>query len=229
MILQDFINLLLPDTCAACDSLLVKKEKIICLKCLYELPRTRYDSYIDNAVARLFWGRIQVENASSLFRYHKGSRFQSLIHDLKYRDRKDIGKELGRLMGISIKETPFSNAELILPVPLHKSKQRRRGYNQCDPICAGLSESLDIPYQTDLLERPEKSSTQTNKSRIDRWNNVEGIFRVKYPLELQHKHILLADDVVTTGATLEACASAILKVEGTRVSIATLAMAPKSF
>jgi ComF family protein len=132
-------------------------------------------------------------------------------------------------MGIEIKETPFSNAELILPVPLHKSKQRRRGYNQCDPICEGLSESLDIPYNSELLERPEISSTQTNKSRIERWTNVEGIFRVKQPGELQHKHILLADDVVTTGSTLEACASAILNVEGTRISIATLAVAPKSF
>jgi ComF family protein len=177
----------------------------------------------------LFWGRIPVENAYSLYRYRKGSRFQQLIHDLKYRDRKDIGKELGRLMGIEIKETPFSTAELILPVPLHKTRQRKRGYNQCDPVCAGLSESLHIPYRSDLLERPEVSGTQTDKSRIERWTNVEGIFRVKQTVELRKKHILLVDDVVTTGATLETCASAILNVEGTRVSIATLAVAPKTF
>ncbi len=229
MILHDLLNLFLPNICVACGTLLVNNEKIICLKCHYELPKTRYDSYIDNAVARLFWGRIPVENASSLFQYQKGSRFQSLIHELKYRDRKDIGKELGRILGIELRETPFANAELILPVPLHKSKQRRRGYNQCDPICEGLSESLEIPYSSDLLERPENTNSQTNKSRIDRWTNMEGVFRVKQPEQVSWKHILLADDVVTTGSTLEACAAEILKVEGTRVSIATLAMAPKSY
>jgi ComF family protein len=180
-------------------------------------------------VARLFWGRIPVENAYSLYRYQKGSRFQSLIHDLKYRDRKDIGIEFGRLMGVEIKRSPFSTAELILPVPLHESKQRKRGYNQCDPICKGLSESLEIPYRSDQLDRPEDSGTQTDKSRLERWRNVDGIFRVINPGKLRNKHILLADDVVTTGATLEACASAVLSVEGTRVSIATLAVAPKSF
>ncbi len=229
MILEDFINLLLPKICAACGTLLVRNERIICLKCQYDLPKTRYDSYLDNAVAQLFWGRIPVENAISYFRYQKGSRFQSLIHDLKYRDRKDIGQELGRLLGIEIKGSSFSDTDLILPVPLHKSKQRKRGYNQCDPICEGLSESLEIPYNFRVLERPGKTSSQTNKSRIDRWTNVEGIFRVIQPDMISNKHILLADDVVTTGSTLEACASAILKIEGSKVSIATLAMAPKSF
>jgi len=229
MILQDFVNLLLPKLCTACGTLLVKNEKIICLKCHYDLPKTRYDSYLDNAVARLFWGRIPVENAISYFRYQKGSRFQSLIHDLKYRDRQDIGKELGRLLGIEIKGSSFSEAELILPVPLHKSKQRSRGYNQCDPICEGLSESLDIPYYSGLLERPDRTSSQTNKSRIDRWANVEGIFRVRRPDLISNRHILLTDDVVTTGSTLEACGSAILNIEGAKLSIATLAMAPKSF
>lgn len=229
MILEDFFNLLFPKICVACGTLLVKNEKIICLKCQYDLPKTRYNSYIDNAVARLFWGRIPVENAISYFRYQKGSRFQSLIHDLKYRDRKDIGRELGRLLGIEIRGSSFSDTDLILPVPLHKSKERSRGYNQCNPICEGLSESLNIPCNFGLLERPERTSSQTNKSRIDRWTNVEGIFRVKQPGLISNKHILLADDVVTTGSTLEACASAILTIDGTKVSIATLAMAPKSF
>lgn len=229
MILQDFANLLFPKICAACETLLVKNEKIICLKCQYDLPRTRYESYIDNDVARLFWGRIPVENAMSYFRYQKGSRFQSIIHDLKYRDRQDIGREMGRLLGVEIRGTSFSDTDLILPVPLHKNKLRKRGYNQCVPICEGLSKSLNIPYNSTLLERPEKTSSQTNKSRIDRWTNVEGIFRVKQPDLIANKHILLVDDVVTTGSTLEACGSAILNIEGTRISIATLAMAPKSF
>ncbi|MCK4751287.1 MAG: ComF family protein, partial [Bacteroidales bacterium] len=212
-----------------CDIPLIRYEKVICLKCQYDLPRTRFDSYSDNPVARLFWGRVPIENACSYFRYHKGSRFQALIHDLKYRDRKDIGMEMGRLMGIEFRDSVFAGCDMILPVPLHKRKQSRRGYNQCDPICEGLSSSLGIPFYTDLLERPTKSTSQTNKSRFSRWTNVEGIFRVKDPKMLYKKHILLADDVVTTGSTLEACANTILVIDGTRVSIATLAVALKSF
>ncbi|HEC44662.1 MAG TPA: ComF family protein [Bacteroides sp.] len=226
---SDFIDLLLPKLCVACETPLVRSEKVICLKCRYDLPRTRFDSYYDNPVARLFWGRVTIEYASSYFKYQNGSRFQSLIHNLKYRDRKDIGLELGRLMGIEIKDTVFSCADIIMPVPLHRKKEIQRGYNQCDPICEGLSGVLDIPFSTQLLERSAGSSSQTSKSRFKRWENVEGIFRVKNPDALVGKHILLADDVVTTGSTLEACAGKILEVDGTRVSIVTLAVALKSF
>lgn len=228
-LVHDFFNLLLPDLCATCGTPLFRNEKVICLKCQYDLPRTRFDSYTDNPVARLFWGRIRIENASSYFRYQKGSRFQSLIHDLKYGDRKDIGRELGRLMGIELQGSDFARADIILPVPLHRIKQLRRGYNQCDPISEGLAGSLGIPFQADLLEKPVRSTTQTRKSRYSRWENVDGIFRIKHPEKLCERHILLADDVVTTGSTLEACATAILGIDGTRVSIATLAVALKSF
>ncbi|MFC2115600.1 ComF family protein [Bacteroidota bacterium] len=228
-LVHDFINLLLPDLCAACGTPLLRNESVICLKCRYDLPLTRFDSYTDNPVARLFWGRVRIENANSYFRYQKGSRFQALIHDLKYRDRKDIGKEFGRLMGIEFRGSAFARTDMILPVPLHKRRQIKRGYNQCDPICEGLSESLGIPFYKDILERPMRSSSQTDKSRYNRWVNVDGIFRVKHPEKLNKKHILLADDVVTTGSTLEACAAAILDNDGARVSIATLAVALKSF
>ncbi len=226
---NDLFKLVVPELCVSCGALLVKAEKIICLKCLYDLPRTRYDSYSDNPVARLFWGRVPVENASSYFRYEKGSSFQSLIHDLKYRDRKDIGRELGRLMGIEFRETAFEKTDLILPVPLHRFKKLQRGYNQCEPICEGLSGILNIPYLTGVLERPSRSYTQTNKSRFKRWENVEGIFRISDPESLADKHVLLVDDVVTTGSTLEACANAILAIDGCLVSIATLAVALKSY
>lgn len=228
-LVNDFFNLLVPDLCTACDAPLVRTEKVLCMKCHYDLPRTRFDSYSDNPVIRLFWGRVPIENASSYFQYNKGSRFQSLIHDLKYRDRKDIGRELGRLMGNDLRDSVFAGTDLIIPVPLHRSKQFKRGYNQCDPICEGISSSLGIPYHTDLLEKTMRSSSQTDKSRFKRWINVEGNFRVKYPGKLSEKHILLVDDVVTTGSTLEACANAILKGNGTRVSIVTLAVALKSF
>jgi len=228
-ILCDFYNLFFPDLCTACGTPLFRREKVICLKCQYDLPRTKYESYVNNPVSRLFWGRVRIENASSYFLYQKGSRFQALIHELKYKGRKEIGIELGRMMGVEFNGSTFAESDMILPVPLHRNKQIQRGYNQCDPICQGLSSVLDIPYFTNILERTEKSSSQTSKSRINRWGNVEGIFRVKHPGKLLNKHILLADDVVTTGSTLEACANAILNVRGTRVSIATLAVALKSF
>jgi ComF family protein len=226
---NDLFNLVIPHLCAACNVPLVRTEGVICMKCRHDLPRTRFDSFRDNPVARLFWGRVQIENASAYFRYFKGSRFQLLIHDLKYRGRKDIGRELGRLLGNELRKSAFAGTDLIIPVPLHRSKQRKRGYNQCDPICEGISGSLGIPYHSDLFEKTGRSSTQTDKSRFRRWMNVEGIFRVRYPEKLCEKHILLVDDVITTGSTLEACANAILECTGTRVSIATLAVAPKSF
>ena len=227
--LRDFFNLLLPDLCPTCGQVLVRNERIICTGCMYELPRTRYLSFSENPVARLFWGRIYVENATALFQYQKGSRFQRLIHELKYRDRQDIGREMGRMLGIELFGSSFTSADIILPVPLHKKKHRMRGYNQCDSIAEGLSESLGIPWQTGLLIRPSVSLTQTNRSRTDRWANVDGIFEVKEPGKLCGKHIILVDDVVTTGATLDACATAILSLENVRVSIATLAVALKVF
>ena len=223
------MDVLFPELCVACGTQLIRGEKVICLKCHHGMPRTRFDSYSDNPVARLFWGRVTVENATSFFRYYRGSPYQALIHELKYRNRQDIGMELGRLMGIELRDSAFACTDLILPVPLHKSKQRKRGYNQCDPVCEGLSSSLGIAWLKDCLEKTTRSSSQTDKSRFSRWRNVEGIFRVKHPEKIQGKHILLTDDVVTTGSTLEACVNAILEVQGTRVSIATLGVSPKAF
>lgn len=226
---QDFINLLLPRLCATCGTGMVNNERVVCIKCLYELPRTRFESFRDNPVAGLFWGRIPVEYANSYFSYQAGSRFQSIIHDLKYRDRKDIGREFGRLLGQELWGSGFCTADMILPVPLSRIKQFKRGYNQCDPICAGISDRLNIPYYSNLLDRPLGSGSQTDKSRIGRWKNVTGNFRVRHPGEIQGKHILLADDVITTGSTLEACANAILEIDGTRISIATLAVSLKTY
>lgn len=219
----------MPVCCPACGTILVNNERIICTGCLFHLPRTRYLSYSENPVARLFWGRVYIEYATALFQFEKGSRFQRLIHELKYRNRQDIGRELGRLLGTELKGSPFAAADIILPVPLHQKKYRQRGYNQCDPIAQGLSDGLGIPWHPSCLARPSVSLTQTSRTRMDRWSNVDGIFEVKDPGNLCGKHIILVDDVVTTGATLDACASAILSLENVRVSIATLAVSLKVF
>jgi ComF family protein len=228
-VIKDLLNLILPMPCPTCEDMLVRNELILCTTCLYELPRTRYASYTDNPVARLFWGRVYVENATALFRYEKGSRYQQLIHELKYRNRQDIGRVLGRMLGTELRGSAFGSADLILPVPLHPKKQRQRGYNQCDPIAKGISETLGIPWQADYLVRPSATLTQTGKSRRDRWSNVAGGFESKQGEELTGKHIILVDDVVTTGSTLDACASAILSGTQLRISMATLAVAMKVF
>jgi ComF family protein len=228
-LLQDFSNLLLPELCLTCGTPLVRGEKLICLKCHYDMPRTRFESYRDNPVARLFWGRVPVENAVSYYRYYRGSRYRGLIHALKYGGRKDAGTELGRLLGTELRDSGFASCDLIIPVPLHRIKQRKRGYNQCDPISTGLSLSLEIQWRRDVLVKIQRSTSQTDKSRIRRWTNVEGAFRVIAPGLVRGKHILLVDDVVTTGSTLESCANAILEIPGTRISIATLAVSPKVF
>lgn len=225
----DLANLLFPEFCVTCDDLLVFSERILCTRCLYEMPRTRFVSLEDNPVSRLFWGRVEIQSAYSLFQYNRGSRYQNLVHDLKYRDRPVIGLEMGRLMGAELMLGGKPGFELLVPVPLHKRKKRKRGYNQCDPVCMGLSEKLNIPFLPDALVKESRTGSQTDKSRILRWVNVEGGYRVQKAAPLEGKHILLVDDVVTTGSTLEACAAELLKVDGTCVSVATMGVSMKRF
>ena len=170
----------------------------------------------------MFWGRVMIQNAASFFYYQKGSRYQNIIHAMKYHGGQQLGLDLGRWYGLELKDSPFACAEMIHPVPLHVSKKRARGYNQSEMIARGISEALGIPLETNLIKRIINTDTQTHKSKYDRWSNVEGIFHVKDPERIRNKHVLLVDDVVTTGSTLEACAAPVLAVEGTQVSILTL-------
>jgi ComF family protein len=224
--LNDFLGLIFPLTCAACGEVLMKNEKIICTFCNYHLPRTNFHFDQNNPVAIIFWGRVRIENATAFYFFNKASRFRHLIHELKYKGRKDIGIELGKIFGHEIMASEvFSLIDMVIPVPLHKKKQKKRGFNQSECIASGIAESMKKPLNTTSVIRSVHSSTQTRKTRYDRWLNVEGIFRVTDPKALTGKHILIVDDVVTTGATIEACATEILKIEGTKVSVAVLAMA----
>jgi len=179
----------------------------------------------DNEVARLFWGRIKLEAATSYYFYYKGSKFQNIIHQFKYKGQKHIGFNLGRLFGADLKNTLFSEIEIIHPVPLHYKKLKRRGYNQSEYIARGISESLNKPVITDAVYRATDVETQTIKSRYERWENIKDVFKIRKVNKLENKHILLVDDVLTTGSTLEACAGEILKLDSTKVSIATLVFA----
>jgi ComF family protein len=226
-ILLDFINLIFPKVCPACGELLVKNESVICSGCLYALPKTDFHLERDNPVAKTFWGRVRLENATSYYSYQDGSYLRRLIHELKYRGFQEIGEELGRQFGNELKTTAFDESELIIPVPLSKRKKKKRGFNQSECIARGLSFSMEKTVNTTAVIRTRNTRTQTNKSRYERWLNVEDSFQVIDAPALQQKHILLIDDVVTTGATIEACASEILKVKDTKVSVATLGVVLK--
>lgn len=222
----DMLELFFPTLCVACGERLVSQEKFLCVPCWSDLPVTNYHNTPDNKVAQLFWGRAKVEYATAYFSYKKGSNYQHLIHYTKYKGLKDLGFETGKRFGAVLRESEFFNSiDLIVPVPLHPKKQKLRGYNQSEWIANGIAETMNKPVSVQNLQRNLHTSTQTSKTRFERWQNVENIFEVTNRDEFMGKHILLIDDVVTTGSTLEACLLELLKVEQTRVSIATLGFA----
>ena len=225
-ILKYLTELLYPRLCVVCGDKLIEQEQWICLHCLHHIPRTNYHLTPDNPVARIFYGRVPVESATSFFYFSKGSKYQSLLHNLKYKGMKELGEEIGKHFGIDLQQsTQFSSVDVICPVPLHPNKERKRGYNQSWWIASGIARQMNKELAADNLKRVTATETQTRKSRFERWQNVEGIFELSNPEAFSGKHILLVDDVVTTGATLEACASAILSKTNARVSIATLGTA----
>lgn len=224
--LGDLVRLFFPDICAACGHSLLKGEKALCTRCLYMIPRTNYHLSRENPVAQLFWGRVEIEHATAFFIFESGSLFQSLIHHLKYNGRQDVGMVLGHILGLELKNAEgFDSVERIIPVPLHPTRQRERGYNQSECIARGIAGAMSVKLDAQSLVRTGRTGTQTKKNRIERWENVRNKFRVNGTDGLQHTHVLLVDDVVTTGATLEACAETLLAIPGLKVSIATLAVA----
>jgi ComF family protein len=224
---DDFLSLLFPRVCYGCGTHLLRNENFICTECYVIIPRTNYHNLRDNPVEQLFWGRCQIESAASFSYYNKGSRIRNLIHNMKYKGIREIGFELGRIYGLSLKSSEFINCiDILIPVPLHPVKKRSRGFNQSEIISEGIAAATGLPVNTTAVERAMASSTQTKRSRYERWVNVEGIFVVKDPDSLKGKHILLIDDVITTGSTMESCVNELLKTEGVKVSIASLAYAP---
>lgn len=223
--LESFISLFFPRICLTCESSLSGNEKILCTSCRMSLPETGYHLPGSNPVEELFVGRLKVEKAISLLFFDKGSKYRKLIHQLKYKGRKEAGIFLGQLLGSRIAESNMPAIDLIVPVPLHPARLRRRGYNQSTIIAEGIASVLNKPIHDKALRRIKYTSTQTRRGRYDRWKNVEGLFECSNPHSIENKHILLVDDVVTTGSTLEAAGSSLLKHEGVRLSVATAAYA----
>ena len=224
-VVSDTLNLLYPNVCVTCGRALPPQSRYLCTACLYDLPRTNFHREHDNPLAMTFWGRVRLEHAAAWFHYFKGSRYPNLIHRMKYMGMKEIGYEMGKMYARELRDSPFDQSRVIVPVPLHPRKQRKRGYNQSEWIARGMADVFRIPLSSGNLVRAVNTRTQTRKSRIERWKNVENVFKVRHPHVLKDQHILLVDDVVTTGATLESCASTLLGCPGTKVSLVTLGYA----
>lgn len=222
----DLLGLLFPNACNACGTTLYYGEHLICTKCLYDLPFTDYHIHADNRVAKQLWGRLSLNAAMAMLYFRKGSKVQSLIHNLKYNNKTEVGVLLGNKLGERLKSSSlYQDIDWIIPVPLHLKKLRIRGYNQSLYIAEGISKVLDVPFSEAELIRSAATESQTKKSRYNRYENMQDVFKVVKPDQLSGKHILLIDDVITTGATLEACANELLKNGVAKVSIAALAFA----
>ncbi len=226
MWLTDLLNLFFPNLCQACGQSLIKNEKIICLSCLFKLPKTNFHIHEDNPISQIFLGRVNINTATSFLFFNKGGNVQKLIHQLKYKGNTETGLFLGELLGSDLKKSSlYSNIDIIVPVPLHQKKLHKRGFNQSEIIAEGMSKTMNLPVNTNSFYRLENTETQTKKSRYTRWENVKNKFGVLNSEKLEGKHILLVDDVLTTGATLESCANSLLEIPQTTISIVTLAYA----
>jgi ComF family protein len=196
------------------------------MDCLHQIPRTNFHRTQDNAIEKKFWGKFKVELATSFFFFQKGSQFQKLLHELKYNSNKELGRILAKNAAADLLENDyFADIDCIVPIPLHPKKFQKRGYNQAEWIAMGLEDVLLKPLETISLIRVKENATQTKKGVFERYTNTEGIFDLINPDVFAGKHVLLVDDVLTTGSTLEAAAQALLKADNIKISIFTLALA----
>jgi ComF family protein len=221
----DFLTeLFYPRICMSCGRLLIKEEDILCTYCIMNLPKTNYHLWKRNPVMQLFDGRINLNAATAMYFYKKGGNVQQLLHNFKYRGYSDIGVKTGKDFGSELMlSAEFKTADYIIPVPLHFKKLRIRGFNQSERFAFGLSQSMSASLENDNLIRKVHTSTQTKKSRWERWQNVNSIFELKNPEKLKDSHVLLVDDVITTGSTIEGCVTILSRVEGIKISVAAMA------
>lgn len=223
-----FTHLIYPRCCITCGSPLSNEEKELCISCLLTLPKTDFHNSSFNPLNKILKGRIKVRSIHSYYYFDKGLRVQRLLHHIKYSGKRDLAVQIGEWYGYDLKKCGvYEDIHYILPVPLHESRLKVRGYNQSEAFAEGLSKSLNIELGKNLVVRNTNTTTQTKKSRIQRWENVSNVFQIPFPEILKNKNILLVDDVITTGATLEACAQEILNAGINSLRIATIACALK--
>lgn len=222
-ITDSLLHLAFPHVCEGCGTDNLQADHLLCLRCLSELPNTNFHLHANNPIEKIFWGRIPITSATAQYYFTKESMMQHLMHQFKYKGNKEIGTYLGKLVGWAMMESNrFSSVDALIPLPLHKSKEHKRGYNQATVLCEGISSVLNKPVLKNIVVRPEQTETQTKKGRIQRWQNMEGKFELVNSSAIEGKHVLVVDDVVTTGATLEACGREILTAKNVQLSLATL-------
>jgi ComF family protein len=219
-----FVTLFYPRTCYACYANQIDKNEMICIECLQKLPYTNFESIKENATEKLFWGRITTSFACSIFYFEKENMLQNIIHQIKYKNEKKLGIFMGKLMGLKINELiKEHNIDFMLPMPIHPKKEKKRGYNQATLLCIGINEITTLEYIENAIVKIQHTETQTKKSRIERWRNVEQVFNVPNPHLIKGKNILIIDDVITTGASTEACGQMLLEHGANAISICGLA------
>nr|WP_103864968.1 phosphoribosyltransferase family protein [Aquimarina sp. I32.4] len=224
--LRDFIYLFYPIYCAACDSPLYKNERLLCTSCRHRLPLGNFHNVNAKKIEKVFYGRIKIENVTSLFIFHKDSLVQNLIHNLKYRGREEVGQELGRWLGQELSQkTRYQSIDVVVPVPLHKVRLRERGYNQVEKFGIEIAEKLNAEYIDSVLKKKSYNKKQSKHLKFNRWMNTVETFGTQNESLLENKHVLLVDDIVTTGATIESCVNVLKDIPGVKISIATMAMA----
>lgn len=223
-ILQGFISILYPNICPGCNNTLPNKENSICILCWSNLPKTYQYKNPENHTIKLFWGRYPLVHAFSTFKYNKKGIIQNIIYDLKYRGNKKVGEDLGKEIGKEILEIELK-IDIIIPVPLHPYKLQKRGYNQSHSIALGIQNIIKTPIDTTTLIRTINTDSQTKKSKYDRWKNVKEIFKLTNKNKLANKHILLVDDVITTGSTIEGCCLILDEVNNIKISVVSIASA----
>jgi ComF family protein len=224
---ESVLHLIFPHVCTACGNDILSKETVLCMRCIDAMPETNFELHKGNPVEKLFWGRLPIAAATGQFYFTKESLLQQLMHQFKYKGNKELGLQLGRLMGEQLIKSASYQADALIPLPLFPAKEKKRGFNQATILCQGISAVMNIPVLDNIVTRPTHTETQTKKGRIERWKNVEGKFVITDPTAIRHKHILLVDDVVTTGATLEACGAELVKAGNVQLSIATLCVATR--
>lgn len=224
--LNHLLDLIYPRSCEACGESLLGDENLICTTCMINLPRTNSHFEKNGSLEKRFWGKVQVKNVYSYLTFSKKGKVQKLLHGIKYRNKPELARELGRLYGSELKlERINENLDLIIGVPLHEQRFKDRGYNQADCIAEGLSEALNTPFETEIVIRKENTTTQTKKTRIERFKNVEKIFEVREKGKVEGKRIAIVDDVLTTGSTLESLGIELLENGAKEITIITLANA----
>ncbi len=223
--LKDFVHIFLPKVCVACDSSLLSHEEVLCTACIYHLPITDFHQDKQNETAQQLWGKLDFQEAMSMLYLAKSSRVEKLVYKLKYGNQPEIGVFLGEYYARMMLRTGFfDQLDMIIPIPIHKSKLRKRGYNQSSQFAKGLSKESGVPWSENVLIRAKATESQTRKSRIERYDNVEGVFALKKPSLVKGKHILLVDDVLTTGATICVAGSQLTEA-GATISVMTIARA----